>query len=164
NRPFVKAQMLDASLARDCLPFRERVLSNVELLGRIGCATPSLANAILDFKPVRVIMEKTVGISAQRSLPHYAHERFDKWFAKQVVARGGDPGRHSQQTAAVNARGYSRGRVILWDDTFVRYHEPHIGIAAVKVLETLGFQVALVTNRRCCGRPAFSQGNLDVAA
>jgi Fe-S oxidoreductase len=53
--------------------------------------------------------------------------------------------------------------VILWDDTFVRYHEPHIGIAAVNVLEALGFEVALATNRRCCGRPAFSQGDLDTA-
>ena len=34
-----------------------------------------------------------------------------------------------------------RGHVILWDDTFVRYHEPHIGIAAVKVLEAFGFEV-----------------------
>jgi len=54
--------------------------------------------------------------------------------------------------------------VILWDDTFVRYHEPHIGMAAVKVLEALGFEVALAKERRCCGRPAFSQGNLDAAA
>ena len=62
------------------------------------------------------------------------------------------------------ARSLERGKVILWDDTFVRYHEPHIGIAAVKVLEALGFEVALVKHRRCCGRPAFSQGNLDAAA
>jgi Fe-S oxidoreductase len=34
----------------------------------------------------------------------------------------------------------------------------------VKILEALGFEVALVKNRRCCGRPAFSQGNLDAAA
>ena len=54
--------------------------------------------------------------------------------------------------------------MILWDDTFVRYHEPHIGIAAVKVLEALGFEVSLVKSRRCCGRPAFSQGNLGAAA
>ena len=41
-------------------------------------------------------------------------------------------------------RRYSyEAQVILWDDTFVRYHEPHIGIAAVKVLEALGFEVAL---------------------
>jgi Fe-S oxidoreductase len=57
----------------------------------------------------------------------------------------------------------TRQRVILWDDTFVRYHEPHIGIAAVKVLERLGFEVSLIKGRKCCGRPAFSQGNLDLA-
>src|SRR5207248_10413107 len=55
-------------------------------------------------------------------------------------------------------------KVILWDDTFVRYHEPNVGIAAVKVLQALGFEVELVNNRKCCGRPAFSQGNLDAAA
>jgi Fe-S oxidoreductase len=32
------------------------------------------------------------------------------------------------------------------------------------VLEALGFDVSLAKNRRCCGRPAFSQGNLDAAS
>jgi Fe-S oxidoreductase len=116
---------------------------------------------------MRITLEKAIGISRRRSLPHYATERFDKWFAKRAVAGGGDPGPQrfaKHKDAAVNARGYSRGKVILWDDTFVRYHEPQIGIAAVKVLEALGFEVSLVKNRRCCGRPAFSQGNLDAAA
>jgi len=35
----------------------------------------------------------------------------------------------------------SRGPRDLWDDTFVRYHEPHIGIAAVQVfLEAAGYK------------------------
>jgi Fe-S oxidoreductase len=54
--------------------------------------------------------------------------------------------------------------VILWDDTFVRYHDPHIGRAAVRVLEAAGFEVTLLRGRVCCGRPAFSQGNLTEAA
>src|SRR5207249_2232606 len=90
------------------------------------------------------------------------------WFAKHAVAGGGDPGSQRMSsmrpTAAVTAPGYRRGPIILWDDTFVRYHEPQIAIAAVKVLEALEFEVALAKNRRCCGRPAFSQGNLDLAA
>ena len=53
--------------------------------------------------------------------------------------------------------------MILWDDTFVRYHEPHIGIAAVKVLEAAGFRSHAADGPQCCGRPAFSQGNLDEA-
>ena len=167
NLALIKAEMLHARWRRDGLPLRERIFSNVDLLGKIGCVMPRLTNRLFDSKAVRLAMEKTIGISAKRSLPHYGKERFDYWFAKHAVAGGDDPGSRgmfaTQGTAAANASGYSRGRVILWDDTFVRYHEPHIGIAAVKVLEALGFEVALVKNRRCCGRPAFSQGNLDAA-
>jgi Fe-S oxidoreductase len=168
NLALLKAELLHARWRRDGLPLRERIFSNVDLLGKIGCIVPRLTNRLLDSKAVRLAMEKTLGISARRSLPRYAAERFDHWFAKHAVAGGDDPGSRgmfaTQGTAAVNASGYSKGRVILWDDTFVRYHEPHIGIAAVKVLEALGFEVALVKNRSCCGRPAFSQGNLAAAA
>ena len=161
NLALLKAEMMHARQRRDGLSLRERVLSNVDLLGRLGCTMPSIANAALEFRPLRVLLEKILGLSAKRSLPHYARERFDWWF-KRRVAGVADPGR---STTAVNDRGYStRGKIILWDDTFVRYYEPHIGIAAVKVLEALGFEVALLENRLCCGRPAFSQGNLDAAA
>jgi FAD/FMN-containing dehydrogenase/Fe-S oxidoreductase len=177
NLALLKAEMLHARWRRDGLPWRERILSNIDLLGGIGCAMPRLTNRLLDSNAVRIAMERTIGISARRSLPHYATERFDHWFTKHAVAGIADPGLSSKQSAhavagvgdpgrpsAITDRGYSRGHVILWDDTFVRYHEPHIGMAAVKVLEALGFEVALVKNRRCCGRPAFSQGNLEAAA
>src|SRR6266516_2874633 len=158
NLALLKAELMYARHRRDGLPFRERIFSNVDLLGRIGCALPQVANAIVDLKPVRAVMEKTIGLSAKRSLPRYTSKRFDRWFARHSVTGVADSG------TAINDRGYNRGKVILWDDTFVRYHEPHIGIAAVKVLEALGFDVSLAKKRRCCGRPAFSQGNLDAAA
>jgi Fe-S oxidoreductase len=158
NLALLKAEMMHARYQRDGLPLRERVFSNVDLLGKIGCAMPSLANRILNYRPVRVAMEKTIGLSSRRSLPHYTSERFDKWFAEHVARSA----RRADQTPR---RGVpTRGPVILWDDTFVRYHEPHIGIAAVKVLEALGFEVLLAKDRRCCGRPAFSQGNLGAAS
>jgi FAD/FMN-containing dehydrogenase/Fe-S oxidoreductase len=182
NLALLKAEMLYARWRRDGLPLRERVFSNIDLLGRIGCAMPSLANPILDFKSVRAAMETALGISAKRSLPHYTRERFDRWFEKHCRASVSEAaafhrmepagaGRRRREALQGERAGASesnvlqkRGLVILWDDTFVRYHEPHIGIAAVKVLEALGFEVELVKNRRCCGRPAFSQGNLDAAA
>src|SRR5437899_2228661 len=81
NLALLKAEMLHARWRRDGLPLRERIFSNVDLLGKLGCLTPSLTNRLLDSKAVRIAMEKTLGISAKRSLPHYARERFDKWFA-----------------------------------------------------------------------------------
>ena len=161
NLALLKAEMLYARHQRDGLPLRERIFSNVDLLGQIGCATPRFANAIVDLAPVRALMEKALGISAKRSLPHYTSERFDRWFTGKVDAT---PRRAFDKTSGGAPLLHSRGKIVLWDDTFVRYHEPHIGIAAVKVLEALGFDVTLAKGRQCCGRPAFSQGNLDAAA
>jgi len=90
-------------------------------------------------------MEKTVGLTAKRPLPRYTAQRFDRWFAARDRKQG------------------TRGRVILWDDCSVRFYEPGIGKAAVKVLEAAGFEVVLPVGARCCGRPAFSVGRLDVA-
>ena len=156
NLALLKAELLYAAIRKRGLGLRERILSRPDLLGEIGCAFPRIANAALKFTPLRTLIEKTIGLSAKGSLPKYASERFDRWFAKRALAGVGDPG------AAANDRGCKE--VILWDDTFVRYNEPHIGIAAVKVLEALGLHVSLARGRKCCGRPAFSQGNLDTAA
>jgi Fe-S oxidoreductase len=114
---------------------------------------PAIANASLDSPMIRRLMRKTLGLTDKRPLPHYTRQRFDRWFQKRASRNGSTESRPAQ-----------RGEVILWDDTFVRYHEPHIGVAAVKVLEALGFTVSLVNGRKCCGRPAFSQGNLEAAA
>src|SRR5438309_2541925 len=161
NLALLKTEMVYASIRKHDLGLQERILSRPDLLGEIGCAFPRMANAALEFTPLRTLMEKTIGLSAKRSLPKYASERFDRWFEKRPsVAAVYD--RRNDLDSAVADRRYSS--VILWDDTFVRYNEPHIGIAAVKVLETLGIHVLLAHGRKCCGRPAFSQGNLDTAA
>jgi FAD/FMN-containing dehydrogenase/Fe-S oxidoreductase len=147
NLALLKAELMHARHRRDGLPLRERLLSSTDLLGKLGCAMPAIANAGLQWPWLRRWMERNLGIAGRRTLPPYAAERFDYWFAQ-----------HGAKQRP------SRGRIILWDDTFVRYHEPNIGIAAVKVLEAAGYEVTLPANRRCCGRPAFSQGNLDEAA
>jgi Fe-S oxidoreductase len=156
NLALLKAELLYAAIRKHGLGLRERILSRPDLLGEMGCAIPRMVNAATEFNPLRILMEKTIGLSAKRSLPRYAKEKFDRWFARRIVSGVDDPG------AAINDRSYKS--VILWDDTFVRYNEPHIGKAAVRVLEALGLHVSLVRGRKCCGRPAFSQGNLDLAA
>src|SRR5712691_8218156 len=70
NLALLKAEMLYARHRRDGLPLRERIFSSVDLLGRLGCTMPALANAVVDFRPMRDLMEKALGVSAKRSLPH----------------------------------------------------------------------------------------------
>jgi ferredoxin len=133
NLALLKAELTHARHQRDGLPLRERLLSAVDLLGRLGCMMPAVANAALDSSFIRRLMRKTLGLTDKRPLPHYTKQRFDRWFRRRKLSFS----------------RLNRGRVILWDDTFVRYHEPHIGIAAVRVLETLGFHVSLVRGRKC---------------
>jgi len=144
NLPLLKAELLHARHQRFGLPWSARVISAVDVLSRIGCRLPELANAALERPVVRRAMERTLGIAARRTLPAYASERFDRWFRRRPAPPPG-----------------SRGPVVLWDDTFVRYHDGQIGHAAVQVLEAAGHTVLLPRGRKCCGRPAFSQGNLD---
>jgi Fe-S oxidoreductase/FAD/FMN-containing dehydrogenase len=146
NLPLLKAELLHARSRSHRFTAQQRLISSVDLFGRVGTKIPTLANWFLNRRSVRHFMGRLFGLTEARSLPEFARQRFDKWFA-----------RHKNPSAP------RRGRVILWDDTFVRYHEPHIGRAAVAVLEAAGFEVALAGKRKCCGRPAFSMGQLDLA-
>jgi FAD/FMN-containing dehydrogenase/Fe-S oxidoreductase len=147
NLALLKAELLHGRHQLHGASARERMFSSVDGLGKMGCIFPGMANRLLQSTWVRRMMGKMLGIATRRPLPAYAEERFDRWFARRGPSPGGP-----------------RGRVILWDDTFVRYHEPHIGRAAVAVLEAAGFTVTLAAGRQCCGRPAFSQGCLEQAA
>jgi len=142
----LKAELMHARHQREGVTLLDRFVSRFDLIGRAGCIAPGLANATLRMRWVRALMEKVVGFSAKRPMPQYARQRFDGWFAKRPRTKQG-----------------ARGRVYLWDDCSVRYYEPHIGIAAVKVLESAGYEVVLPKGRACCGRPGFSVGRLDVS-
>jgi FAD/FMN-containing dehydrogenase/Fe-S oxidoreductase len=147
NMALLKAELQHARIKHRGLTWPERIFSSVDRIGRLGCMLPPLSNQVLDSSIMRFLASRFLGITARRKLPHFAWQRFDRWFAKRETTSTG-----------------SRGRVVLWDDTFVRYYEPKIGASAVAVLEAAGYQVELARGRKCCGRPAFSQGNLDEAA
>ncbi len=147
NLALLKAELQHARIRNNGLTLRERLFGSADRLGRIGCTMPQIANVLLSLTPLGYLGSRLLGLTTRRPLPQFARERFDHWFAKRKT--------HA---------GRFRGRVMLWDDTFVRYYEPHVGMAAVKVLEAAGFEVVLPKLRKCCGRPAFSQGNLDEAA
>jgi FAD/FMN-containing dehydrogenase/Fe-S oxidoreductase len=142
----MKAELLHAKHEKHGLTLREYMLTDVDRLGRLGTLFPSIANTLMEWRLLRQFMDKKIGISAKRPLPPFAKDRFDYWFERRKE--------HPKGT---------RGRVILWDDTFVRYYEPNVGISAVAVLEAAGFEVVLPKGRACCGRPAFSGGRLDLA-
>jgi Fe-S oxidoreductase len=88
-------------------------------------------------------MEKTLGVDRRRVMPLYADATLAQRL-KRLTRKSGGP------------------TVALFADTWTMFHEPHIGVAAVKVLSALGYRVELV-RYGCCGRPQISKGLLKEA-
>jgi FAD/FMN-containing dehydrogenase/Fe-S oxidoreductase len=140
----LKAELIHARHRKRGPRWVDRMISAADLLGRMGTFMPVLANAALGWKWLRWLGQRILGLHADAPIPPFARQRFDRWFHR----------RESGPTA-------DGRRVILWDDTWVRYHEPSVGRAAVAVLEAAGLQVVLVEDRVCCGRRA-AEHNVNI--
>ena len=104
-----------------------------------------LANWLKNTRLFRGILAGVAGFDSRRRFPRYAGKPFGKWFARR-------PGRKA---------GTSR-KVVLFDDTYMNYYEPAVGISAVELLESCGYEVVLA-GAGCCQRPRISQGFLREA-
>ncbi|MEQ7009956.1 FAD-linked oxidase C-terminal domain-containing protein [Actinopolymorpha sp. B17G11] len=128
-------------------PLRSRIFGAIRTLNRLGSATAPVSNLVNRIRPLRHLLERTLGITARRPLPSYDRPSLVRWF------RG-----HARQ-GPVDA---GRGEVTLLADSFTTYTEPAIGRAAVELLEHAGFVVRL-EDKGCCGRASYSKGMLDDA-
>ncbi len=140
----LKAELVHALHGQQRPRLVDRVISKADLLGRLGTLVPRASNTMLGWRPLRHLVSRALGLHADAPIPPFARQRFDRWFHNRPTVSDGD-----------------RRKVILWDDTWVRYHEPSVGRAAVAVMEAAGLEVSLVEGRVCCGRPAASRGLLD---
>ncbi|MHC4649958.1 MAG: FAD-binding and (Fe-S)-binding domain-containing protein [Planctomycetota bacterium] len=124
------------------IPVRARVFGNVRTLYRLGSAAPWLANAVGRFGPAAGLLERTLGIDRRRSLPAFGRSLY-RWYASRSAPPAGPA-------------------VVLLPDCFSVYGEPHVGQAAVRLLEGLGYRVVL-PRLGCCGRALLSKGMLAEA-
>ncbi|MFW5903825.1 MAG: FAD-binding and (Fe-S)-binding domain-containing protein, partial [Halolamina sp.] len=122
---------------------RDKLFANVHDLSRVGSTLAPVSNLGTRLPGSRWLMEKTVGIAADRTLPEFHRRSLREWFEK----RGG---------AAVPESDADR-RVLLFPDTHTMYNRPDIGKAAVEVLEAANVHVAL-PEVEGSGRPPLSKG------
>jgi Fe-S oxidoreductase len=119
----------------------------IPLWARLAATIPHLLNSATHARGLSTVVKKLGGIDSQRELPHFADERFTSWFHRRRPDAGAP----------------SRGRVVLWPDTFANNFEPEVGRAAVAVLESAGFEVEVPRRTVCCGLTWISTGQLKVA-
>ena len=141
-RLMLRAKMRQAK--EDGIAFREKFLGATDLVGGLMTRIAPIANAGAHFKFNRMLMEKTIGIAAERQLPDYADESFLTWWSRRApVQNGGTP-------------------VALFATCFVNYNDPAIGKDAVAVLERAGCSVDC-PEQVCCGMPKLDGGDLEGA-
>ena len=118
---------------------------NIRTLNRMGSMLPGFANWVQNMPPARAMMNYLLGLAPQRELPTFSTP-LQKLFHQKL--QNGNP---------------TQGpKVVLFADCFTNYNDSHIGAAATRVLQSLGYQVEMV-NHGCCGRAAISNGLLHSA-
>jgi len=130
------------------IPREDRILGRTETLGRLGSRWAPLVNWANRLRPVRVLMEKVIGIHRDRRLPAYHRETFVDWF-------------RAHERARARARG-GNGKVAFFYTCYVNHHDPAVGRAAVRVLEHNELDV-VVPPQRCCGMPFLDGGDIESA-
>jgi len=145
-----KAEFLSHHYAGRLRPPSHYAMGWLPLWARLAARAPETVNLVTG-SPVAPLLKRLGGVAAERDIPRFAPERFSDWFRRR------------------RPRGpATRGPVVLWPDTFTNNFDPHIGVAAVEVLEAAGFEVrlpdrTLPERTLCCGLTWISTGQLATA-
>ncbi|WP_067456300.1 FAD-binding and (Fe-S)-binding domain-containing protein [Actinomadura macra] len=106
---------------------------------------PRLINSLMRVPLVARLAKRLGGIDHRRAIPALAEQTFRRTTSGTLAGRGtGTP-------------------VLLWIDTFTNHLSPHVGEAAVRVLQDAGYQPVLTNSRACCGLTWITTGQLDGA-
>jgi glycerol-3-phosphate dehydrogenase subunit C len=128
--------------ARGGLGLRDNLISRPSLMGMLARPVAPLANLLMAARPVRVAVEKTIGVHRAAPMPRFSGTSFRSW------ARRHQPRRDAARTVA-----YFHGCA-------VEEFEPEVGTAVVRVLERNRVRVTF-PRQACCGLPLVSNGDFD---
>jgi len=123
-----------SDLALGWLPVMATLVSRLRLAGIVNAVThtPGLHRAAA-----------FAGGVEPREVPLFAGTTLQRWYTDR------------------GPRGDGRlGTVLLWPDTFSNHLHPHVGQAAVEVLEAAGWRVEIPDGPLCCGLTWISTGQL----
>jgi glycerol-3-phosphate dehydrogenase subunit C len=128
--------------ARGGLSLRDKLVSRPSLMGMLARPVAPLANTLMAARPVRVAVEKTIGVHRAAAMPRFSGTTFRSW------AR-----RHRPREDATRTVAYFHGCA-------VQEFEPEVGAAVVRVLERNRVRVTF-PRQACCGLPLVSNGDFD---
>lgn len=137
-----KAEFLQHYYDAHGVPLRALAIANITRLNRLGSILPGIYNFMVTQPAISGLMKNTLGMAPQRSLPTLSPYPLTTWLKnyRQIIA----------QTPEIR-------RVYLFIDEFTDFNDAHVGIAAVKLLNALGYLLLVIGNQET-GRTYLSKG------
>jgi len=136
------------------LSAKDRLVAHLPRWAPWAARAPWLLNARNAIRGLAVLGERTLGLSARRSLPAWRRDTF----LRDAIAQSGECA--------------MEGDVVLFVDTFTNYFEPENAHAALAVLRATGCRVHIAraaagdpdpARPLCCGRTFLAAGLVDEA-
>ncbi|MBK8054747.1 MAG: FAD-binding protein [Saprospiraceae bacterium] len=141
----LKSEVLQKKYDEGKITFREKAISsNVNMVPIMAGWKAPFVNFVQGTAIFKYAAEKILKVDRRRTLPSYANESLETWYKNNYKSNG------------------SKNKVALFADTYINYHEPQVGKAAIKLLTDCGYEV-LLASVGCCQRPRISNGFLKEA-
>ncbi len=142
----LKAEFLQHYQDARGVPLRSRLIAQFPLASRFASMAPWAWNAIFGTPALRRFANRLTGFHPDRTIPLLHRHTVAGWFARRPAPAGPFP----------------NGRVHFFNDEFTNYNDVPAGIAAIELLEALGYNVVLPRHSNS-GRAALSKGLLHMA-
>ncbi len=125
----LKAEFLQHWHDRHGISLRTRLIANITAINKIGSIAPAIFNFFLKNGVTAGIIKKVTGFASKRSIPLLYRITLRKWIGKNLKAL--NPGKPA-------------GKVCLFIDEFTNFNDVETGIAAIRLLTSLGYSVITV--------------------
>lgn len=134
---------------------KAKVLSSTTRVGKLASIpiVVEAVNAANAAKPLRKLLDKTLGVHPDAVVPKY----HSKTASKRLK-------RFDGRAAEVKVAGRTRGRVAIFATCYGEYNMPEVVEDLAVVLRHNGIEVKLLEQRACCGMPKLELGDLDTVA
>ncbi|MEB2317657.1 MAG: FAD-binding protein [Pseudomonadota bacterium] len=153
----MKVEFLAHYKARHGHSLKDRLIANLPRYAVLASRLPWLPNLRNRLSVLRWLGEKTLGLSARRSLPEWRSDTF--WRSAEMA---GFVGREQ----ALERAAAGQRVAVLFVDTFNGIFESENALAAARVLRAAGYVLHVPTRgggNHCCGRTYLATGMVEQA-
>lgn len=144
----MKGEFLQHYYDANGIPFRTRLIASFNKMNALASKIPGIYNYVISTEPFAGIIKKIAGFAPLRSMPKLYKITLKRWYRK-----------NKNKNFSVESPNKSLGKVWLFCDEFTNYNDTETGIAAIRLLTRLGYEVEIPGHEQS-GRALISKGFL----